>query len=191
MLMDQDGNKRSIVDLIRISNAHMQVIEQKRKQKLSISMLTNIVGIYQKELGAAALDLMKHFQIDGNLIFKDYRMSAPQVNVVAVCIPYMHSLKYLNMEGVGFKDQQAAYLMEALRGACRIKTVCLGKNSVGPLFAKSLNHESLQKHIEELNICYLVNSHTYLESIFKNLIDYQNLKSLDVSGNALSDHAGT
>ena len=81
--------------------------------------------------------------------------------------------------------------MEGLRGACRIKTVCLGKNTLGPLFAKALNHDSIQKHITELNLCYLVNSHTYMESILNKLVKFENLKKLDISGNILSDHAAS
>jgi len=79
----------------------------------------------------------------------------------------MHSIKYINMENVGVLDQQAAYIMQALRGACRIKVIHFSKNVLGEKFLKSLDHESLQRRIREINISYLVDSEVWVEHFLK------------------------
>jgi hypothetical protein len=105
MLQGEGGTKFSISDLIQVSTAQMHLQRQKSKTKLNPTLISGILSIYQKELGAAQLDLMQHMTVSSHLMFSNYRLSAPQLNVLAATMPYISDLKYINLHGVGMVDE--------------------------------------------------------------------------------------
>ena len=56
-------------------------------------------------MGASPVDLMKAMQEPGHIVLRNYRLSAPQLNALAATIPYVLNLRYINLEGVGMKDE--------------------------------------------------------------------------------------
>ena len=76
MLQGEKGQRYEIKDLIELSIKQMNLIKIRRLKKFSMKFLSEILAIYQKELGAAPLDLLKFFQVEGHIIFRNYRLAA-------------------------------------------------------------------------------------------------------------------
>ena len=64
-----------VPDLIDISQRHMLIQKRKRNKKLSYNFIDKIFSIYQEEMGAAPLDLMKGIQVGGHIVFNNYHLS--------------------------------------------------------------------------------------------------------------------
>ena len=64
-------------------------------------------------MGAAPLDLMKGIQVGGHIVFNGYHLSTAQLNAIAVTIPYILNIRYINLEDCHMKDEQAAYIIKA------------------------------------------------------------------------------
>jgi len=102
--MGEKEGRYQITDLIQISQDHMLAQRLRRNKKLSSNLIEKIFAIYLEELGAAPLDLMKGIQVGGHLVFNNYRLSCAQLNSIAVTIPYILNIRYINLENTGMRD---------------------------------------------------------------------------------------
>lgn len=65
----------TVPDLIDISQRQMLIQKRKRNKKLSYNLIDKIFSIYQEEMDAAPLDLMKGIQVGGHVVFNNYHLS--------------------------------------------------------------------------------------------------------------------
>lgn len=102
--MGDKYKKFDIADIIRISSNQVTKLKNRATKRLSSNFISQILAIYQKEMNAAPVDLMKCMQVAGHLMLRNYRLSPNQLNSLAVTIPYILNLRYINLENCGMCD---------------------------------------------------------------------------------------
>jgi len=182
-----DGTRKfEIEDLIKISQSQMRVFRCLRSNKtLSLSILEQIMQVYQEEMKCAPLDLLNRMLSCGPL-FRNYWLSESQLNCMAVSLPYFIGIRYINLENCGMKDKQAGYILLACQGLPKLQRIHIGQNQIGRGFVQHLQHKSFQQKVEEFSIQNMLNSAAIIALTIDKLRTYKRLKHLDVSGNALS-----
>lgn len=125
-------------------------------------MIDKIFSIYLEEMGAAPLDLMKGIQVGGHIVFNNHHLSASQLNCIAVTIPYILNIRYINLENCGMRDEQAAYVIKACHGLSKISQIYFGRNQVGREFVYQLKNNNLQEKLEEISLIEMSTSATFI-----------------------------
>ena len=69
---------------------------------------------------------MKGFALSGHLMFQNQQLQAESLNTIAVTIPYIANMRYINLQNCGVKDEQMGYIIRACKKLQKFSELHLG-----------------------------------------------------------------
>jgi hypothetical protein len=136
-------------------------------------VIDQICREYQNALNASFFEILQFLQISGYLHAKNYHLSGSQLTSIAVTIPYILNLRYINLENTGMSDKEFTQILKACHDLPKLQELYLGQNRMGTESVRMLNNPAFHKRVKLLSLQGLVKSSVFLITALDKLLPFK------------------